>query len=66
MTSKLAVAQSTKKASKNSLDFVHALWKAKLDPFEDDYFDPYYDGLLYVFNLMHLSAKYQMITSQGK
>jgi oligosaccharide reducing-end xylanase len=43
------------------LDFVHALWNAKLEPYEDGYFDPYYDGLLYLFSLMHLSGKYQII-----
>jgi len=42
-------------------DFVHALWEAKLEPYEDGYFDPYYDGLLYLFSLMHLSGKYQLI-----
>jgi oligosaccharide reducing-end xylanase len=42
------------------------LWKAELKPFEDGYFDPYYDGLLYVFSLMHLSGKYQIITPQAK
>ena len=43
------------------LDFVHALWNARLAPYEDGYFDPYYDGLLYLFSLMHLSGKYQVI-----
>lgn len=47
---------------KNSLDFVHALWNAKLEPYEDGYFDPYYDGLLYLFSLMHLSGNYRIIT----
>ena len=42
-------------------DFIHALWNAKLEPYEDGYFDPYYDGLLYLFSLMHLSGKYQVI-----
>ena len=51
---------------KKSLDFVHALWNAKLEPYEDGYFDPYYDGLLYLFSLMHLSGKYQIITPQYK
>jgi oligosaccharide reducing-end xylanase len=46
---------------KNSFDFVNALWNAKLQPYEDGYFDPYYDGLLYLFSLMHLSGKYQII-----
>jgi len=49
---------------KNSFDFVHALWNAKLEPYEDGYFDPYYDGLLYLFGLMHLSGKYQIIKPQ--
>lgn len=44
-----------------NLAFVHALWNAKLAPYEDGYFDPYYDGLLYLFSLMHLSGKYQAI-----
>jgi len=46
----------------NSTDFVHALWNAKLEPYEDGYFDPYYDGLMYMFSLMHLSGKYKLIT----
>ncbi|WP_111308199.1 glycosyl hydrolase family 8 [Confluentibacter sediminis] len=46
---------------KSSLDFVHAIWDAKLEPYEDGYFDPYYDGLLYLFSLMHLSGNYQII-----
>jgi oligosaccharide reducing-end xylanase len=51
---------------KNSFDFVHAVWNAKLQPYEDGYFDPYYDGLLYLFGLMHLSGKYQLIRPQTK
>ncbi|MBC7888210.1 MAG: glycoside hydrolase [Ferruginibacter sp.] len=42
-------------------DFVHALWNSKLQPYEDGYFDPYYDGLMYLFGLMHLSGNYQII-----
>jgi len=45
-----------------SKKFVDALWNAKLEPYEDGYFDPYYDGLLYLFSLMHLSGNYQIIT----
>jgi len=51
---------------KKSLDFVHAIWNAKLEPYQDGYFDPYYDGLLYLFSLMHLSGKYQIITPNNK
>lgn len=47
-----------------SLDFVHKLWNAKLEPYDDGYFDPYYDGLLYLFSLMHLSGQYQYIPAK--
>lgn len=46
---------------KNSAEFVKKVWEAKLEPYKDGYFDPYYDGLLYLFSLMHLSGKYQII-----
>lgn len=42
-------------------DFVHHLWNSKLEPYEDGYFDPYYDGLMYLFSLMHLSGNYRAI-----
>jgi len=42
--------------------FVDAVWKAKLEPYPDGYFDPYYNGLLYLFSLMHLSGNYRIIT----
>ncbi len=45
----------------NRVDFVRAIWDAKLEPYEDGYFDPYYDGLMYLFSLLHLSGKYQLI-----
>lgn len=45
-----------------SWQFVDAVWNAKLEPYEDGYFDPYYDGLLYLFSLMHLSGNYQIIS----
>jgi oligosaccharide reducing-end xylanase len=44
-----------------SWKFVDAVWNARLEPYEDGYFDPYYDGLLYLFGLMHLSGKYRII-----
>ena len=46
---------------KTSYDFVHELWNAKLEPYGDTYFDPYYDGLMYLFSIMHLSGNYQII-----
>jgi len=45
-----------------SWKFVDAVWNAKLEPYADGYFDPYYDGLLYLFSLMHLSGNYRIIT----
>lgn len=59
----VATSASTALISKNnkSIALVHALWDAKLEPYEDGYFDPYYDGLLYLFSLMHLSGKYGVI-----
>jgi oligosaccharide reducing-end xylanase len=57
-----AASTSLINKERGSLDFVHAIWNAKLQPYEDGYFDPYYDGLLYLFSLMHLSGKYQIIS----
>jgi oligosaccharide reducing-end xylanase len=45
-----------------SWKFVDAVWNAKLEPYSDGYFDPYYDGLLYLFSIMHLSGNYRIIT----
>ena len=56
-----AAAASMMVNDNEKLDFIHAIWNAKLQPYADGYFDPYYDGLLYLFSLMHLSGKYQMI-----
>jgi oligosaccharide reducing-end xylanase len=56
-----AATASLMNKEKNSVDFLHAIWNAKLEPYEDGYFDPYYDGLMYLFGLMHLSGRYQLI-----
>ena len=42
-------------------EFVDAIWESKLEPYEDGYFDPYYDGFLYLFSLMHLSGNYRIV-----
>ena len=42
--------------------FVDALWNAKHEPFDDGYFDAYYDGLLRLFAFMHLSGNYRVIS----
>ena len=58
----VSTVATTEMIRKDNYDFAHALWNAKLEPYSDGYFDPYYDGLLYLFSLMHLSGKYQLIT----
>lgn len=39
--------------------FVRHLWDSKLEPYPDGYYDVYYDGLLYMFSLLHLSGNYR-------
>jgi oligosaccharide reducing-end xylanase len=56
-----AATASSMNKEQNSKAFISKLWNAKLEPYEDGYFDPYYDGLLYMFSLMHASGKYQII-----
>jgi oligosaccharide reducing-end xylanase len=56
-----AAAASLMGTRAKSWKFVDALWNATLQPYEDGYFDPYYDGLLYLFSLMHLSGNYRII-----
>ena len=58
----VSTVTTTEMIRKDNYDFVHALWNEKLEPYSDGYFDPYYDGFLYLFSLMHLSGKYQLIT----
>jgi oligosaccharide reducing-end xylanase len=48
----------------HSYMFVKALWNARLAPYADGYFDPYYDGILYLFSLMHLSGRYRIISPE--
>ena len=60
----VSTVAATTLINKGNYDFIHALWNEKLQPYEDVYFDPYYDGLLYLFSLMHLSGKYQIIKPQ--
>ena len=45
----------------HAIEFVKELWESKNEPFEDGYFDAYYDGLLRLFAFMHLSGKYRVI-----
>jgi oligosaccharide reducing-end xylanase len=56
-----AAAASMMCSHDKSKEFVDAFWKAKHVPFEDGYFDAYYDGLLRLFAFMHLSGNYRII-----
>ncbi len=44
-----------------SREFADRLWNSKHEPYEDGYFDAYYDGLLRLFSFMLLSGRYQAI-----
>ena len=54
-------AASVMCSHEKSKEFVDALWNAKHVPFDDGYFDAYYDGLLRLFAFMHLSGHYRVI-----
>ena len=60
LVSTLAAASILSKDAKRK-EFVDALWNARHEPFEDGYFDAYYDGLLRLFAFMHLSGNYRII-----
>ena len=44
-----------------SREFIERLWNSRHEPYEDGYFDAYYDGLVRLFCLMHLSGRYRII-----
>ena len=48
-----------------SREFVTHFWNSDHEPYEDGYFDAYYDGLLRLFAWMHLSGRYQIITPEA-
>lgn len=62
LVSTVTTTQLINGKKKKELDFVRHLWTQKHEPYDDGYFDAYYDGLLYLFSMMHLSGKYQIIT----
>ncbi len=44
-----------------SLEFLHHFWESKHEPYEDGFFDAYFDGLLQMFCFMQLSGNYKII-----
>lgn len=56
-----SAAVSITTTHQKSKEFIDALWNAKHEPYDDGYFDAYYDGLLYLFSIMHLSGNYRII-----
>lgn len=59
----VATSAAVTLAAKNKIsrEFVDQFWNAKHEPYEDGYFDAYYDGFLRLFAFMHLSGRYQII-----
>lgn len=45
-----------------SREFVDHFWNSSHEPYDDGYFDAYYDGLLRLFAWMHLSGNYRIIS----
>lgn len=56
----LAAASLASSHGRN-IEFIHHLWESKHEPYDDGYFDAYYDGLLRLFAFMHLSGNYRII-----
>lgn len=49
-----------------SREFVNRLWNSRHEPYDDGYFDAYYDGFLRLFSFMHLSGNYRIIEKTRK
>ncbi len=54
-------AVSLASGNEHAEEFVDRLWNSENKPYEDGYFDCYYDGLLRLFAFMHLSGNYRVI-----
>lgn len=56
-----AAAVSLVCTHEKSREFVDRLWNLENKPYDDGFFDAYYDGLLRLFAFMHLSGNYRII-----
>ena len=59
-----SAAVSLASTDERCYEFVRRLWDSKHEPYDDGYFDAYYDGLLRLFAFMHLSGNYRIISKQ--
>ena len=56
-----AAAASLVSTDMKGYECAQKLWNARHEPYDDGYFDAYYDGLLRLFSFMHLSGNYRII-----
>ncbi|MDR1727576.1 MAG: hypothetical protein LBT74_06560 [Acidobacteriota bacterium] len=56
-----AAAVSLASTRAKSYEFIDHFWETENVPYDDGYFDAYYDGLLRLFAFMHLSGNYRVI-----
>ncbi|MCF0202878.1 MAG: family 43 glycosylhydrolase [Bacteroidaceae bacterium] len=64
LVSTLAAASLATTDAEQARLFISKFWQAKHEPYDDGYFDAYYDGFLRLFAMMHLSGNYRIITPQ--
>lgn len=57
-----SAAASLAASDMKSREFAQRLWDSRHEPYDDGYFDAYYDGFLRLFAFMHLSGRYRIIT----
>ena len=54
-------AASIISTNEHRMEFVDKIWNSSHLPYADGYYDAYYDGLMRLFAMMHLSGRYRVI-----
>ena len=54
-------AASLVSTNEHRMEFVDRIWNSSHLPYADGYYDAYYDGLMRLFAMMHLSGRYRVI-----